>query len=374
MRVLSIAATTSWGVAVCLSLLLPRAPFFQTKPSPQVPAPPPAAAPAPTFAVAWQAVVGAVDGPQMAAGADGIFVADAHGVRAFSAAAGAPLWTTELAVSTPIAAGHGLVFVYADGSLRALDQQTGAARWSSAVETPAGGVTAVPGGLVAATGAVLRAWQPDGTPRWQIALTAPAVAPIAADGDRLFLALEDATLLSVGAADGKPRWQHRIHALPERLIAAGGRIYFGGADRAVYAFDQDGSEDPSWRFDVRAATIGAPAIDDRCVYVALMDNSIRAFRRGSGNLCWLMQLTLRPAAGPILLGEELAVLTATGSVAALDRQTGRTIGAPFTAPGVGPEGRPRLLAAAIAADGSIVALTVASGGQPTLTAFRRAAK
>ena len=370
MRVLSIAATTSWGVVVGLSLFLPQTPVPAPTPSPQVPAK--AAGPAPAFETAWTADVADVEAPQMAASADAVFVAGARGVRAFSAADGSALWTSPLAVASPIAVGHGQLFVYADGALQALDQRTGAVRWFSKVEAPAGGITVVAKDLVMDTGAVLRAWAGDGTVRWQIALTAPASTPAVAEGDRLFVALADQTLLAVRAADGAALWQHPLPAPASGLVAAGDRLYLGGADGAVYAFPQDGGEDPAWRFEVRAAIVGAPAVDDRCVYVALMDNTVRAFRRRSGNLCWLEQIQMRPAAGPVMIGAtELAILTATGTLIALDRRTGAIVGAPVT-PGAGAEGASRLLAAAVGHDGSILVLTIATGGQPTLTALRRA--
>jgi outer membrane protein assembly factor BamB len=207
-------------------------------------------------------------------------------------------------------------------------------------------------------------------------MTAPAAAPLAvsAEPEMLVVALADRTLAAVSAADGVPRWQHAIPSLPSLLTVGAGRIYFGAADGAVYAYDLDGSEDADWRFDVRAETIGAPAVDDRCVYVALIDNSVRAFRRSIGNLCWLTPINLRPATGPVALADALGVVTATGTLVALDRKTGRPVGAPVTPPGAPGENRPRLIGAAAGADGTIYTLTISSGAPPTVTAFRRAAR
>jgi hypothetical protein len=56
---------------------------------------------------------------------------------------------------------------------------------------------------------------------------------------------------------------------------------------------------------------------------------------------------------------------------ALEKATGRLIGTPVTAPGAGPETRPRLLASTTSADGTIYALTVSTGSGPMVTAFRR---
>jgi outer membrane protein assembly factor BamB len=371
MRVPAIGATTYWGVVASMSLLLPVGAALAGQQSPQVPAPPTAT---PAFEVLWQAEVGIVKAPQLAAGASALFVADEGGVRALAADTGKALWSTEHGVSGVMAAGHGVVLVPTADALIVLDQQTGAERWQAAVEHPVAVATA--SGVFAAAGAVVQAWHMDGTPRWQRTLAAPLAAPIAVDGTAaattvLVVMLSDKSISALAAADGTPRWQHPIPSLPRAITVSGDRLYFGGADGAVYAYGLDGSEDPAWRFDVRAVTIGAPAVDDRCAYVALIDNSVRAFKRGSGNLCWLTPLDMRPAAGPAIVGEDLAVLTATGTLVALEKATGRPIGAPVTAPGAAPESRPRLLAATTDADGTIYALTVSTGTGPMVTAFRR---
>lgn len=367
MRVPRIRTTTSWGVALSLSLTLPvtsiaRAPQEKPVPAPAV------------LDKLWQSDVDAKGNTQLAAGSSAVIVADdTLGVRAVSVE-GRPLWFARHPTSHPIAAGGDLVVVYSEESLRALDQTTGEERWSTAVDPPEAGAAILEGGVFAATGLVLRAWGHDGTPRWQQGLSAPAVTPIAADAGRLYMALADSTLIAVNG-DGRILWQIALDSVPKLLLASRGRIYFGAADGAVYAYDQDGSADWAWRYPVRSEAVGAPAIDDRCVYVALMDNSLRAFKRGSGNLCWAAtQLNLRPASGPVVAGDGVVVTTVTGALVAVQKTTGRPLGEPVPAPGAGPGRLPPRLLSAVAAPGGAAIYTLTISASPTLAAFRRAVK
>jgi outer membrane protein assembly factor BamB len=366
MRVCEIAATICWGVVAGVSLLLPQAAAPAAPPSPTVPDP--------AFALGWHVALAQVSAPaQMTATTAAVIVADAtSGIHAFAATDGRPLWSRPYTTSGPIAAAGQIVVLYADGAVRVLDAGTGVDRWAAPVDPPAQGVSIDSERIVAVTGTVLRAWRHDGSVLWQQHVTAPAAAPIAIDGARLFVALEDSTLLAANTSDGLTRWQIPVPALPRALLARGGHVYFGASNGTFYSYDQESPRDPDWAFVFRAETIGAPAFDERCVFATLIDNTVRAMHRSRGNLCWAtLQLNRRPGAGPVRSGDRLAIVTVTGEVVGVGLRTGRELAAAAVVPGGTAEQPARLLASTASADGTqIFTLTIASDAPPTLAVFR----
>jgi outer membrane protein assembly factor BamB len=303
----------------------------------------PAAPVAKGFDVAWSQELGSPGSVSIAVSASRVFVADTEtGVAAHSAADGLLVWMEKLpSPLAPVVAGD-QVFIVSGGRVHARDEATGREKWARDLGEGAAALAANGTGVLAAAGRVLRAWSADGVPAWQRELQAD-VAPdlVAVDAGLAYVGLANSTLTAIDVATGEVRWHKRLATLPRAFAAGGGRLYFGGADHALHAYSRGGGT--PWKFR-RVDTIGAPALDDRFVFVVLWDNTALAFDRGNGKRKWRTALPARPARGPWVLGEELAVPLVSGAIVLLDRKTGVPQPAPKTEPTERP--RDRLLAAA----------------------------
>ncbi len=316
---------------------------------------------------AWEQPLGAAPAGLVAGLDHAIVFASTDGVRAYDAREGQPAWALALpAVLAPATAGD-QVFVAAGVQLHAIQERGGTARWIRDLGAPAVALVAHADRVIAATARTLRAWSADGTPLWERAFAAD-IQPgrLVADLGAVYLVLADHTLVMSDAATGAPRWTRRLASAPRALAAAAGRLYFGGADRALYAYDERGSQ--AWRFP-RVDVLGAPAADAESVYAALWDNTVLAFAASNGHRRWRSDLPARPARGPMLAGESLLAPLATAVVLALPTETGLATAPPAPA---ATRSRDRLVAAALSQDGSqVFALVLLEGGSWRLVAYRR---
>jgi len=113
------------------------------------------------------------------------------------------------------------------------------------------------------------------------------------------------------------RWRLPLPTTPVSLAAHRDRLYFGGKDGALYAYRQHSGDRTDWRFLLTAA-VGGLAVDDRLVYSALVDNTVRAFDRVTGNQRWSVSLSTRAAAGPIRSESAVIVPLTTGALDVVD--------------------------------------------------------
>jgi outer membrane protein assembly factor BamB len=158
---------------------------------------------------------------------------------------------------------------------------------------------------------------------------------------------------------------------PGELAAAGDRFYFAADDGVVYAYKFE-DEDPAWAFPVNVDGVGAPAIDDRCVYVAFLDNSVQAYQRGSGTRCWSTRtLKGRPAAGPLVAGAHLVIPLTTGELVVVGIKDGKTASPPDGAASSSQPAAATLQAIAASPDASSVYIVSVGGDQRRVLTARR---
>jgi outer membrane protein assembly factor BamB len=314
-----------------VSLLLP-----QTRPSgeqtaPPVPVKPPAAtaaAPAVTYEPAWQKPIESDSAVHLTVGPTHLFVADAKSrLIAMSPADSAEVWSKDLPTDKRLATGDGMVFVVSGEKLYALDEKTGAQRWTASPDGTTNGPTWSPGIVVLSAGVEIIAFRTaDGSEIWRKNVGADSVAPLAVESGLVLTPLANRSIVALDAVTGMVRKQMLLGAQPNELATADNRLFFGAEDGFVYAYRVN-REDPEWAFEVRVKPIGAPVVDDRCVYVTLLDNTIRGFKRGPGTQCWSPRtLPGRPAAGPMLSGKTLVVPLTNASLVVVDTKDGRIRG------------------------------------------------
>ncbi len=324
---------------------------------------------------AWQKTIDSDAALQLAVGAKHVFVSGAKTrLTAMNAADGTEAWAKDLPSEVRLATGGGLLFVASGEQLHALDEATGSVRWTAAIPGATTGPTWANGFVVFASGPELVAFRSvDGSEVWRRHVGTETAQPVLVAEGHVFAVLASQTIVILDFVTGAPRNRILLGAVPGELAGAGDRLYFGADDGVVYSY-RVRREDPDWHFPNDVNTVGAPVIDERCVYVSMMDNSVRAFRRGPGSSCWSPRvLKGRPASGPMIAGNYLVVPLTTGELILLNIKDGKLV--PTAPPGDGAPPVPSaatLQAVAASPDASTVFIvTVGSNQQRVLTAHRR---
>ncbi len=300
-----------------------------------------------------------------------VFVTGAKArLTAIAAADGADAWTRELSSDARLATGDGMLFIASGEKLHALLETTGDERWSVSLPGPTTGPAWSKGLVVFSNGLEIVACRSaDGSEIWRQLVGAEVELPIVVSDGRVIAALANRTLVVLDLPTGAIRKRMLLPAKPGDLAGSEDRVYFGADDGAVYAY-RAGSEDPFWVFPIHVNIVGAPVVDDRCVYAAFMDNSVRAFRRGSGTSCWSARaLTGRPASGPMLSGGQLVIPLTTSDLVVIESRDGKPVRRPTVA---AQPSAATLQAISASPDGTSIYIVSVGGDQRrVLTARRR---
>ncbi len=208
----------------------------------------------------------------------------------------------------------------------------------------------------------------DGAPLWAANLGANAIAPPAAGEALVVVALDDRTLAAFDRTTGTPVWREPTDLTALSMTVLGDRVYASVAEGLACAYKlEHGRQD--WCFPVRVRPIGAPVGDARQVYFAFLDNMVHVFDRRSGRRYFTPSLDALPAAGPTLTSDYLVVPVVTGEFVLLalrDRFLPSRVSTPRALE------LPSTRAAAVAGDGSALAMVIASaGGRYSLVYFSR---
>jgi hypothetical protein len=95
--------------------------------------------------------------------------------------------------------------------------------------------------------------------------------------------------------------------VPRSVRLAGNRVLVGLPSLALCALETAKGRLDWCTFQLRVPMVGLPLVDDRHVYAALLDGTLRTLERGSGTLVRSEQLKGRPGAGPSPLGSNIVV-------------------------------------------------------------------
>lgn len=343
---------------------------------------PPAPSPTPPekiFERQWNHTIEAPGRLGLAAGAQRVFVTDDQaGVEARAVGDGALAWEQALPSDLPVAVAADQVYVASGGQIHALDEADGRVRWARPLPGAAVALVAQGSGAITASGQTVQAWSSDGSSRWVRSLRTNVVREVlAVDGDQIYVGVTDHTLVALDAASGVVKWTRQIKTLPVSLAVADGKIFFGGTDGHFHAYSRGGGHE--WTYQ-REEVVGSPVVDDRYVYVALMDNTVVAHDAGNGHLKWRRPLDDRPIRGPVLSGPHVVAVLRSDQVVAMPRTAdkpgaGRTTGA-AAPPGGAPASqaaRNRVWVAAPSVDGAqVFAVIQLETGTRVVVAYKRA--
>jgi outer membrane protein assembly factor BamB len=214
-------------------------------------------------------------------------------------------WRVPLVVTQPLEADSGLIFAATGSAIHALHAQDGTPAWQAPIVVTAP-LRVHAGWLIALSGGeAIALREADGTRVWQHTVGA-AVGRPAIEGDRLFISLSDGRVVALEMPTGAQIWERRLGGAPQAPLAAGNRVYMGASDRKFYCLAAATGETRfQWR--VGAAPQGSATADDSLVFVASLDNVLRAYDRRSGNQRWQHALKRRPATGPVAVGSYVLV-------------------------------------------------------------------
>jgi outer membrane protein assembly factor BamB len=286
-------------------------------------------------------------------------------VLAVDHATGTSLWSTP-ARSTVRPAASGRYLAGADGATAwAIDAGSGEVAWSRDLGARVSAVPAVTDAgaamLTEAGDLVLLAWA-DGREAWRVRLPGESSAPLAADGDRLFVGLADGRVRALALPDGATVWERTLGGRVLGLTPIGDRLFTGAADNFLYALKvRDGGT--AWRWRTGGDVVALAVADERRVYFTSLDAMLRAMDRRHGDLRWQRPLAARAVGGPAMAGtivvvagvspELRAFRTSDGGLVATAPLPGRPLHGPHLAPD-GPTAPARLIV--LTAGGHLLAL------------------
>jgi outer membrane protein assembly factor BamB len=241
---------------------------------------------------------------------------------------GREAWSRPLASDWHPVVGDDLLFLYAAGQLSALAADTGAVRWAKTLPRATAPPLARSGWLVVAAGQSVRAFRAaDGSAVWERDLGGPVTRAIAIEGAQLFVAVGDTELQALDIETGRTRWVSTLEQPPAAIFPFRDRVYFStGPDPFLFVACGQRDGRVNWTAKTGSPTIGEPDADERNVYVALLDNTLRALDREGGTERWKTLLTARPASGPIVAGGHLVLPMRLGELMIVDVKTGRRAG------------------------------------------------
>jgi outer membrane protein assembly factor BamB len=123
--------------------------------------------------------------------------------------------------------------------------------------------------------------------------------------------------------DGHPEWERELSGALSPPALAGDRVFVGSTDNSFYALETSTGR-LAYRSRAGGDVVGATA-NDQFVYVASLDNMLRALRRGSGNQMWKRNLSTRTIAPPSTFGGIVLVTGNDPTLSTFDAASGTPI-------------------------------------------------
>lgn len=256
-------------------------------------------------------------------------------IDALSWTTGEPAWVGNLAATVLPIIHDSRVFVAADDQIHALTELTGRVEW----RLPAGRVT-VPlvyrsGWLfvVGDTGTLRGVRAADGVVIWESAASSSpakwALQPVV-DGDFVFGITTDGVLTAWRVSDGAQLWRIQATPDPVAILTAHGHVYVATNGRLTSYRQVTGAR--HWSYEVEMPVVSRLAADLNHIYLATVDNSVRAHRASNGHLAWKRIVDARVVDGLTADGAHVLVPQSDGTVQFMLTETGARAGQ-LNAPG-----------------------------------------
>jgi outer membrane protein assembly factor BamB len=244
----------------------------------------------------------------------------------FELSTGAHLFSRPYRTTMAPAVAGTRVLIAGDATLDALDVVSGTAQWQTPLPAPLVFAPLVRSGwafLTLKNGSIVALRSENGAQVWTATPGGAVGAPLIAEGDRLFAAT-GSVVQALAVADGQAVWKATLDSDVTAVAAVEGHVFAATAGRWLVAIDARKGE-IRWRYRIGGSAIGLAVDEDRVIAV-MLDQSVRAFKIGSGAQVWRQELSFRPTAGPIVAGRSVLVTGFAPTLRVLDRRTGANLG------------------------------------------------
>ncbi len=267
-----------------------------------------------------------------------LLLTSATRIDAVSWSTGDLSWTSDLVATVPPVIGDGRIFIAAGGSVHALSELTGHVEW----QVPTGAVS-IP--LVYRAGWLLVVDQDgrmrglrasDGGVVWQTtALDTPWALPPVVDGDHVFGATTEGRLTAWRIQDGAVVWSVAAPPAPVATLVAHGVLYVATPGRLTAYQQTTGRR--RWSYHTEMPIVSRLTADQTHVYLAALDNSVRAHRASNGHMVWNQKIDARVVDGLTADGGMVLVPHSDGRIRFMLAPNGTRAGE-LTAPGTNARG------------------------------------
>lgn len=239
---------------------------------------------------------------------------------------GTPAWEVSLQSEQPVAVEGGRVYVATSDQIVALNAADGVKVWSAQTSTATVPLVAQGGWVIATTENGVTAFRSaDGSRVWTRDLVGARAMPTV-EADNLYVPLQSGRLLALALETGADRWAKNFVGPLSEVLALPGEIFFGTDDKWFFCLRAADGERVWQRVRLGSVLRGRAIADDNHIYVASMDNTLRAYRRTNGALLWHPSVPFRPTTGPVLVDSAVVVAGNASELRAFDAWTGRPAG------------------------------------------------
>ncbi len=258
---------------------------------------------------------------------DHVFIVLQSGVvSARTVTDGSSLWEVPLKSDRALAVDGGRVYVATADQIVALNGADGTKAWSVQTVPVTAPLAAQGGWLIAATAKSITALRTaDGSQVWTRDIAGVEVTPTL-EGDNLYVPFGDGRLVAINLQTGADRWVKTFVGPLSEVLAFPDLILFGTGDRSFFGLRAVDGELDWQRVRLGSIVRGRPIADEHHVYVAAMDNTLRAYRRGNGALLWHPSVPFRPTTGPTLIDGAVVVAGSAAELRAFTTSNGAPAG------------------------------------------------
>jgi hypothetical protein len=229
-------------------------------------------------------------------------------IVALSRVSGEQIWTSNLKTNWPLVAEEESLYAVSDTSLVDLDPATGSVRRRHALPgEPTGPLTRV--GellLIPVQPSWLVAWHlRESKEIWRQTFEAPVtVAPVVSNSRETIIVASKDRLSAAALSDGVRQWTTVLEGTLTQPVVVGDLVIVGSTSDDVFALDSRGRL--RWPWSGWSDIVGITADADN-VYVASLDNIVRAFKLKDGSRQWRKVVATRLVFPPQLAASTLLI-------------------------------------------------------------------
>ena len=213
---------------------------------------------------------------------------------------GAVKWTADIGSSVPPVVAGDRVFVAAPSELHALATATGQRLWSASLGGPVRGPMLVRGNILLALtepNQLIALNLDTREVAWRVPVGEGRVL-MNADERAAYVVTPDSRVICVRLADGTVAWQRTLAGTLSEPALGKDRVLIGSDTSSLWSLDvKSGDEKWKWIRKIFGGDVIGADVDDDVIYVASLDNVIRALNRG-GSQIEKQDIKTRPVLAP----------------------------------------------------------------------------